>query len=112
MTSRMRSAVRYIILSLVLTIGGFLATADAVHAHGSNSHHVSVQTDTIDVEHIKQGHPGHCHGGMTCSAVGLFLTGTTPPSPLSSEKRFSIPRTQYKVLGITAFDPPPPRVLI
>lgn len=112
MTSRMRSAVRYIILSLVLTIGGFLATADAAHAHGGSSHHVSAQTDSIDVEHIKQGHPGHCHGGMTCSVVGLFLTGPTPPSPIGAKKRLSIPRAQYRVLGITAFDPPPPRVLI
>ncbi|WP_170481355.1 hypothetical protein [Ruegeria arenilitoris] len=108
----MSSAIRYIILSMVLTIGGLLVTADSAHAHGSGSQHVIDQTDSADVEHVKQGHPGHCHGGTICNAVGLFSMGPPPPGPQDTEQRYSIPRAQYRVLGIAAFDPPPPRVLI
>ncbi len=112
MTSRTSSAIRYFILSMVLAIGGLLVTADSAHAHGGDSQHVIDQSDSADVEHVKQGHPGHCHGGAICNAVGLFLIGPTSPDPYVAEQRYSISRAQYRVLGITSFDPPPPRVLI
>ncbi|MTI03396.1 hypothetical protein [Roseibium sp. RKSG952] len=112
MTSRIGSAIRYMILSMVLTIGGLLVTAASAHAHGSSSQHVVDHTDTADVEHVKQGHPEQCHGGSICNAVGLFSIGPPLPAPKDTEQRYSIPRAQYRVLGITAFDPPPPRVLI
>ena len=112
MTSRVGTAIRYFILSIALAIGGLLVTADSAHAHGGDSQHVIDQTDSADVEHVKQGHPGHCHGGAICNAVGLFLMGPTLPGPQGTERRYSIPRAQYRVLSIIAFDPPPPRVLI
>ena len=53
MTSRVGTAIRYSILSIALAIGGLLVTADSAHAHGSGSQHVIDQTDSADVEHVR-----------------------------------------------------------
>ncbi|UWR09537.1 hypothetical protein [Ruegeria sp. B32] len=112
MTGFLGRAIGYWMLAVGFFVAALLITPEPAHAHGGDGIvHAPQQLDAPDPDHAEKGHPGHCHGGVFCNAVGLFTVAPAPPEPFATIKTRTIPRGRGRALAVTNFDPPPPRVL-
>ncbi|WP_158221866.1 hypothetical protein [Actibacterium pelagium] len=87
-------------------------SADQASAHGGDgAFHEPVSVGSIVENHVEQGHPGHCHGGSFCGGVAVFAGALPSVLPIFTAIRNAIPTDHFRLLNISAFDPPPPRLL-
>lgn len=102
----------YLVVALSIFIAGLFLSPDRAHAHGGdNVNHQSVFDQSMGPDHAKDGHPGHCHGGSLCSGVAVIVELFAGPQPDLAASRHSMAVAPLRVLAVTFYDPPPPRIL-
>ena len=95
----------------VFTVG-LLLFASPAEAHGAHASPVEAIAVEIEADTTGHGHLSHCHGGAFCPAAAVASLAPVVPEPLLRCGRCGRPEPAKADAAPTAFDPPPPRVLI
>ena len=101
---------------MLLVVGvftvGLLLFASPAAAHGAHSTPIEAAVVDIEADHTAHGHLSHCHGGAFCPAAAVASFAPVVPEPLLRCGRCARPEPATADAAPSAFDPPPPRVLI